>query len=524
MSKVAKTTVILMGLTIFSKIIGLIRESVMAATYGTTMYKAVYDISNNIPVVIFAIIATAIATSYIPVYNKVYIHDGRDGALRFTNSIINIVITLCIILSILGIIFIRPIVRVFALGYTGESFELAVNFTRILLPTIITVGVANILTSFLQVNDNFHIPALIGLPYNIIIITSILLSKHTSIYVLIIGTFIAITSKMVFMIPSSIKKGLRYKPRLNLRDEAIREVVVLVLPVLIGVGVQQINSTVDKSLATTLGYNIVSSFGYSLKLYEFVQAIFIVNILSIVYPRLAQFTANDKMNEFKKSLKKTMNVVTVILLPIVVGAAVLSIPVVRILYQRQSFTPEDTIITANIMSIYVIGLLAFSLRDIITRGFYSLHDSKTPMINSVIAVVCNIVLNLLLIKPLGYKGLAIATTVSAFIGLILFIISIRKKIGDFGVRSFAKVGLSAAISAGVMGVVVFFSFRLSSQALGISIFADLIGLIASVIVGAIVYAAMLYLLRVEELFEIMDMIKKIGNSKVFTKVKRKISR
>lgn len=520
MSKTAKTTLALMLVTIFSKVIGLIRETVMAATYGTSMYKAVYDIANNIPVVIFAIVGTALATSYIPVFNKVEKERGKGGAIEFTNSIINIVIIICLLLSLLGIAFAKPLVKIFAIGYEGEAFKLAVHFTRILLPTIIFVGVANILTSFLQVKGKFIIPGLVGVPYNIIIIASIIISKNTTIFVLVIGTFFAILSKTLFMVFEARRQGLRYRPKFNLKDDAIKEMVNLILPVLIGVGASQINSTIDKSLATTLGFNVVSSFGYAMKLYEFVQALFITSILAVVYPRLAKYTAFDKMNEFNDSLRKTINIVIVALVPIVIGACVLSSPIVRVIFQRRSFTISDTIVTANILMFYTVGLLAFAIRDVITRGFYSMHDSKTPMTNSIIAIIFNIGLNLALIKPLGYKGLALATAVSAYIGLFLFIRSLKKKAGDFGLKNIGVVSLKSFVGAGLMGVCSYFTYNFATSVVGQGFAGALISLALAVTIGATVYAIAMYLLKVDEFNEVIFMVKG-GITKKLAFLKRK---
>ncbi len=519
MSKTAKTTLALMLVTVFSKVIGLIRETVMAANYGTSMYKAVYDIANNIPIVIFAIVGTALATSYIPVFNGVEKERGKEGAIEFTNSVINIVIIICLLLSILGIIFAKPLVKIFAIGYEGEALKLAIQFTRILLPTIIFVGIANILTSFLQVKGKFIIPALIGLPYNIIIITAIIASKKTSVLVLVIGTFFAILSKPLFMVFEARRQGMRYSLKFNIKDEAMREMVNLILPVLIGVGASQINATIDKSLATTLGFKVVSSFGYAMKLYEFVQALFLTSILVVVYPMLAKYSAFDKMDKFNNSLRKTINIVIVALIPIVIGAGVLSSPIVRVLFQRRNFTTSDTAITANILIFYTIGLLAFAIRDVITRGFYSMHDSKTPMINSIIAVVFNIGLNFALIKPLGYKGLALATAISAYIGLFLFVRSLKKKLGDFGLKNIVVVTIKSLISASVMGVCSYFTYQFIIASTSQGFLGALISLAIAVAVGGLVYCILMYVLRVDEFNEVLLMLK-TGIKKKLTFIKK----
>lgn len=390
MSKAARATVLLMIVTIVSKILGLFRDSVLASAYGTGKYAAVYSTANSISTILFAVIGTALATSLIPLYNKLASEDSTERAMGFLNSVVNLVVIVCLSIAGLGIIFAGPLVKVFAPGYQGDVYTLCVQYTRILLPSIVFVGLANIFTSYLQIKKRYVIPGFIGMPYSIIIIVSIYLSLKTSPMVLVIGTLIAISAKALFQLPFVYKEGYRYRPKINLNDPVMKDMMILILPVVIGVGANQINSIVDKSLASLLGTEVVASFSYAIKLYEFVQALFITSILAVIYPRLSSMIVSDRMDSFLNSLKKTMNVIIVALVPIIVGCIVLSRQIVEVLFQRNAFTSKDTTMTASILWIYVIGILAFALRDVLTRGFYSMEDSKTPMINSIISIVFNI--------------------------------------------------------------------------------------------------------------------------------------
>ena len=516
MSKAAKATVLLMIVTIVSKILGLFRDSVLASAYGTGKYAAVYSTANSISTILFAVIGTALATSLIPLYNKLASEDSTERAMGFLNSVVNLVVIVCLSIAGLGIIFAGPLVKVFAPGYQGDVYTLCVQYTRILLPSIVFVGLANIFTSYLQIKKRYVIPGFIGMPYSIIIIVSIYLSLKTSPMVLVIGTLIAISAKALFQLPFVYKEGYRYRPKINLKDPVIKDMMILILPVVIGVGANQINSIVDKSLASLLGTEVVASFSYAIKLYEFVQALFITSILAVIYPRLSSMIVSDRMDSFLNSLKKTMNVIIVALVPIIVGCIVLSRQIVEVLFQRNAFTSKDTTMTASILWIYVIGILAFALRDVLTRGFYSMEDSKTPMINSIISIVFNISLNLILVKPLGYKGLAIATAVSAYIGLLLFNRSMRKKIEGYSSRDNYIVFLKSLFAALIMGLGVKLVYGIVASSLVGGLLFKLIALASAVGVGVIVYALIMHFLRVEEYEMIFDMF--------FGVVKKKVKR
>ena len=516
MSKAARATVLLMIVTIVSKILGLFRDSVLASAYGTGKYAAVYSTANSISTILFAVIGTALATSLIPLYNKLASEDSTERAMGFLNSVVNLVVIVCLSIAGLGIIFAGPLVKVFAPGYQGDVYTLCVQYTRILLPSIVFVGLANIFTSYLQIKKRYVIPGFIGMPYSIIIIVSIYLSLKTSPMVLVIGTLIAISAKALFQLPFVYKEGYRYRPKINLKDPVMKDMMILILPVVIGVGANQINSIVDKSLASLLGTEVVASFSYAIKLYGFVQALFITSILAVIYPRLSSMIVSDRMDSFLNSLKKTMNVIIVALVPIIVGCIVLSRQIVEVLFQRNAFTSKDTTMTASILWIYVIGILAFALRDVLTRGFYSMEDSKTPMINSIISIVFNISLNLILVKPLGYKGLAIATAVSAYIGLLLFNRSMRKKIEGYSSRDNYIVFVKSLFAALIMGLGVKLVYGIVASSLVGGLLFKLIALASAVGVGVIVYALIMHFLRVEEYEMIFDMF--------FGVVKKKVKR
>ncbi|WP_101773095.1 murein biosynthesis integral membrane protein MurJ [Peptostreptococcus faecalis] len=517
MSKTVKATFLLMVVTILSKILGLARDSVLASAYGTGTYTAVYTTANNIPVVLFAVIGSALATSLIPLYNKLVKEDSEERAMAFLNSVINTVVIVCLVISVIGIIGAKPLVKVFAPGYTGEVYELCVQYTRILLPSIIFVGLANIFTAFLQIKKRFVVPGLIGMPYSIIIIVSILISLKTSPVVLIVGTLIAILAKTLFQVPFVYKEGYKYSRNIDLHDPIMKDMLILIIPVVIGVGANQINAVVDKSLASLLGTNVVASFNYAMRLYEFVQALFITSILSVVYPKFSSLVVLDKIQVFVDSMVKTMNVIIIALVPVIIGCIVLANPIVEVLFQRNAFKPEDTIMTANILVIYITGVLPFALRDVMSRGFYSVEDSKTPMTNSIIAIALNIILNLAFIKPFGYQGLALGTAISAYIGLFLFNRSMKKKITEFNPKSNIIVFIKCLISALIMAVVVTFVFGAVTPLLQGGLIIKVIKLGLSVLIGALVYAIVMYFMKVEEYTLLLNLAKNGVKSK-FKKV------
>lgn len=511
MSNTATAALWIMMATMLSKVLGFFREVVLATFYGTGEYADVFLLTLNIPSLIIAVVGTAIATIYVPIYFKTKEKSGEEGSLRFTNNMINIVLVFSIIVCILGLIFTGNIIEILAVGFEGEKFNLAVKFTKIMFSGVIFLSISKIVSSYLQVNDNFVIPGLVGLPYNIIIITAIVLSTKTSIEIMAIGALLGMASQMLFQIPAAIKKKYRYMPYFNLKDENIKEMIVLMMPILIGVAIGQINIMVDKTLASTLGDGPLSALNYANKLNDFVMALFVTSIVTVIYPKLAQMTQNENRERFIDTIVTSANSIVLLVLPITVGAIVLAEPIVRILFERGAFNSESTEMTYNALRFYSLGLVAMGLRDVLIRVFYSLSDTKTPMINGSIALIINIVLNFILIKPFGYKGLAVSTSIASIITIILMFYTLKKKAGYFGLDRMMKTGIKSLIASLIMGIVSWFVYNMSYSMIGTGMINEIISVGISVVIGAAIYFIIIKLMKVEEIsmvYEILNNMKR----------------
>lgn len=506
MSKVAKATIGLMLATIIAKVLGFGRELVLAAVYGASMYSDAYLTAMNIPVVLFTIIGTTLGTVLIPMYFEVNNDLVEKKALNFTNNVFNIVIAICIVLAILGFIFTEQLVKVFAMGFEGQTLKIAIDFTRITIIGIVFTGLSYVMTAYLQIKNNFTVPGLISVPKNIIIITSIILSVKYNPYIMIWGTLIGIATEFIFQLPFAIKSGYKYQLYINIKDKYIKKMSWLIGPVLIGVAVNQINTMVDRTLASTLVEGSISALNYANKLNGFVMALFITSVGAVIYPMLSKLSSEDNKEKFISSVVQSINSVILLVIPISIGAIVLATPIVKLLFQRGEFDARATSMTAIALIMYSIGMVAFGLRDIIGKVFYALKDTKTPMINGAIAMIMNIVLNIILVKYLQLAGLALATSISAIVCIFLLFGSLKKKIGYFGQDKIIKTTIKSIVAAVVMGIVTYFVYNIVSNLLGLA--KEAVSLDISVGVGAITYGILVVVLKVDEINVITDVMKK----------------
>lgn len=514
MSKVAKATVGLMIATILAKVLGFGRELVLASSYGASMYSDAYITAMNIPLVIFTTIGTTLGTVLIPMYFEVNSELGEKKALNFTNNVFNIVILMCILLAILGFIFTEPLVKIFAMGFEGEALKVAINFTRITIIGIVFTGLSYVMTAYLQIKNNFTVPGLISVPKNVIIITSIILSVKYNPYIMIWGTLLGMATEFLFQLPFAIKNGYKYKPYINIKDKYVKKMSWLIGPVLIGVAVNQINTMIDRTLASTLAEGSISALNYANKLNGFVMALFITSVASVIYPMLSKLSREDDKEKFTSSVVQSINSVILLVIPISIGAMVLANPIVKLLFQRGEFDARATSMTAIALIMYSIGMVAFGLRDILGKVFYALQDTKTPMINGAIAMVMNIVLNIILVKYLQLAGLALATSISAIVCIFLLFGSLKKKIGYFGQDKIMKTTIKSIVSAVVMGIATYLAYSIISKSLGTGFVKEAISLIISVGIGAITYGIFVTVLKVEEINIITDIVKKKLNKVV----------
>lgn len=507
MSKVTSTAIALMMATLLSKGLGFFRELCLASSYGASAYTDAYLIAINIPLVIFSSIAMALGTSYIPMFCNIREKSNEGEAVKFSNNVINIVLIVCTILAVLGAIFAEPLVKVFAMGFEGETLKLAVEFTRILIFGIIFIGINDVLMPYLQIKDNFIVPGILGVPYNLVIIVAIFLSLKLGKEVLIYGTLFAIISKVLFQIPFVLKKGYKYKPYINLKDENLKKLMVLVAPVFIGVAVNQVNGLVDRTIASTLAEGSISALNYANKLNEFVMGLFIVSIISVIYPRLSKLSAENNQEQFVQSIVKSINSVILLVIPISIGAMVLATPIVKLLFERGAFDSRATKMTAVALFFYAIGIIGFGLRDIISRVFYSLQDTKTPMINGAIAMGLNIILNIVLVRYMEHAGLAFATSISALICIVLLFRSLKRKMGYYGQDKIRKVFIKSFVSSIIMGAITLLTYSIIIKFIELTFIGQVISLFGAVFVGVIVYAICIIILKVEEVTDIINIVK-----------------
>lgn len=498
-----KTAVLLMILGILTKLLGFGRDIVLSYYYGVSGISDAYLISITIPTLILAIIGTGITTTFIPIYSEIEKNHGVLKADKFTNNIINLILVVCSFMVIIVLLFTGPVVKMFASGFSDEIMNLAIRFTRITIFSVYFACMIYILKGYLEIKNNFLIPAIMNIPLNLTVIASIVLSSIYGTDILAYGLIAGIGLQMAYQIPFAKKKGLNYTFVLDYKDKYVKKMMILSAPVIIGVSVNQINVLVDRTIASNIVIGGISALTYSNRFNLFIQAIFITSIATVMYPRISKMATENNIDSLKKTVTKAINSINLLVIPAAIGTMIFAKPIIVLLFGRGEFDIQAINMTASTLFYYSIGMIGFGLREVLSRVFYSLHNTKIPMINASIAVILNIVLNIILSNLMGIAGLALATSISAIFCTCLLFISLRNRIGSIGMKNITKSFLKIIFASLIMSINSKVCFVLLQNTI-----TNNLALVLSIGIGVISYIICIYFSKIEFVDELVNEIRR----------------
>lgn len=489
--------------TLMAKVLGMLRDILLAGYYGTGPEAVAFLAASRIPLLFFDIgLGAAISSTFIPVFNG-YLEGGKQKeAITFSNYFVNIVLLLTGLITLLGAVFARQLVGFIAPGLDEQTYLLTVKLVRILFPMIIFTGVAFSFVGILQSLNEFNVPASISLVSNaIIIIYFVFLNKIFGIYGLAVTMLLAWSAQVVVQIPSLIKKGYTYRPILNIRSEGIRQVSLLALPILISTWIQPINTMVNLRLASYLNEGeAVAALDYANKLYIIIVGVFTYALTNLIFPSLSRMSAGDDQEKFAKLMNTALKSVIFFITPLMTGFIILRVPLIKLIYERGAFDASSTQLTSTALLFYSIGMVGFAVHEIINKGFYALHDASTPMKIAMGGIVLNIALSFTFVRFLGsgIGGLALAASIASIVIAITLLGAIQRKMRGIVNRHMVFYLLKVLIAAGVMGIIVFAVHDVLDGQLGDSLLEKVLRLGIPAVTGVFSYAVLTFLLKMEE--------------------------
>jgi putative peptidoglycan lipid II flippase len=506
-----------------SRVLGLAREAVLAHLFGASAAMDAYNVAFRIPNLVRDLFAEgAMSAAFVPTFTKSLTTSGKEPAWRLGNHVVNALIVVTGLLVLLGIVFAEPLV----LAFTAERFsqdpgqiQLTVQLARIMLPALTFIAVAAAFMGMLNALHHFFVPAVSPAMFNVgsIVCTVGLVAVMPrwglpAIAAVAVGTVIGGLAQWLVQWPLLRREGFRYRPALDWRDEGLRRVLLLMGPSTIGLAATQVNVFVNTLLATGAGESSVSWLNYAFRMMYLPIGLFGVSVATATLPTVArQHTVEDRQS-VRTTIANGLSLMLMLNVPATVGLVVLAVPIIQLIYERGAFTRGDTLATAAALEFYAIGLLAYSVVRIVSPVFYALGRNRTPVIVSIITVLVNAGLNVMLVRAMGYRGLALGTSIAALFNAVTLLILLRRHLGGLEegriIGSFARI----LLASGVMGVAAYSaSFVLEAQLPGSSLALQILRLAATIGIAVVVLGAASWLLRIREFNEGLALVtRRIG--------------
>lgn len=509
--------------TFFSRIAGLLREQTFAYLFGAGLWTDAFNVAFRIPNLLRDLFAEgAMSAAFVPTFNGIMQKEGAQKAFKLTNLTFSALLVVVGTLTVIGIVASPMIVNMIAPEFASnpEKFEVTVTMTRIMFPFLICISWAAIAMGILNSMGEFFIPAIAPAFLNLAMIIAgwTLCPLATefdmpAITGMAIGAMLGGLLQFAVQLPVLFKYGFKFRWQVNFNDPGIRKIVRLIIPGTVGLAATQVNIAISTILATSQGDGAVSWLSYAFRVMQLPLGLFGVAVAQATLPVISRQAAENKHEEMAQTLSHSIRLSSFINLFACFAIMALAEPVIRILFQHGRFTPSDTIATALALRAYAVGLLFFCLVKVMGPAFYALDNTKIPVAASITAVVVNIILNLALIKPCGYWGLALGTGIAAMFNAGILFVMLSRQFGGF-----ARFGLGAAMGkivvvTGISGLAMFYLFDFSAASLNSSFpgqaggfFVTTAALFIALTIGALLLYAGSSLLRLEEADQAKAMI------------------
>ena len=509
--------------TMTSRILGLVRDQVLAFYFGAGDAMDAYRVGFKIPNLFRDLFAEgAMSAAFVPTFTRHVAEAGRESAWRLGNNVINALIVVTGVIVLLGILFATPIVTALAGDYAlvtlpdgTNKLALTVTLARIMLPTLMLIAVAAAVMGMLNATRHFFVPALSPAMFNVVTIVMALalipasasLGIQHPIVIIAIATVLGGVAQLLLQWPTLRREGFAYRPTLDWRHPGLRQVLLLMGPGTVGLAATQLNVAVNLFLATGEGTGAVSWLEYAFRIMYLPIGLFGVSIATAVLPAVSRHVVDRDMVASRNTIAEGLSLMLMMNIPATVGLMVLGVPIVRVIFERGEFSSADTFATALALRYYAVGLIAYSVVRIASPTFYALGKNRIPVIVSMLTVVVNATLNVILVRVMGYSGLALGTSLAAIFNALVLLIVLRRNLG--GINDARLAGSLARIAAAsmVMGAGAIFAERMLLQWLpGDAIVIQILRLGGAIGFALLVLAAASWLLRIREFTQGVAMV------------------
>jgi putative peptidoglycan lipid II flippase len=495
------------ALTMLSRLLGLVREQIFALTLGAGSNSDAFLAAFRIPNLLRDLFAEgALSTAFVPTYVSTLRNQSRAAAYALANRVMS---TLTIYLGLvagLAMIFPGPVVHLVATGFSPEKKALTETLVRIMLPFLPTISLAVVAMGALNAEEKYTTPALASSMFNIVAILGGAIvwfvgpSPRTAVMTWSALTLVGGLAQLAIQVPPLHRLGFRPRlaPDLRLRDAGTRRIATLMAPATLGVAAVQINVVINSSFASLVSDGAISWLSYAFRLMQLPIGVFGVAVGTTTLTHLSRDAATNDLASLAATLGRGLRMVLFLTVPSMVGLALLGVPIIRLIYEHGRFSEHATHETARALTGYAFGLAAYASVKVVAPAFYALGRTRVPLVGSVLAVAANLCWNLATFRTLGHFGLALGTSISATMNVLVLVLSFQVQVKGLLTRDLFGALARIAVASAVMGAAVWLlSGRLELIA-SHAISVRLLKALAPVAAGAVVYLAAARLLGLDE--------------------------
>jgi putative peptidoglycan lipid II flippase len=526
-SSIARSAALVIGILAFAKVFSLIEKKIALSRFGINMSWDTFTVANQIPEQLFTLLAGgALAYAFIPIFSDFIAKDNREAAWKLASNTLNtIFLTVCTISVIVFLAAPWLIAHVVAPGFAMMLADTALPFNtrfveimfrpdlvmqtaalmRILLLSLMIFSISGLSMGILQTHQRFLLPSLAPIMYDVgNLIGSLILAKYMGIYGAAIGAVIGAALHFGIQVPGLWAIRAKWTPRLNWRDPALREVLVLMLPRAIALFLVNLNVLLAIRLASSLGAGSVSAYNRGWTLMQLPETLIGTAMGIVIFPTLALLSAQGDLNGKRAAMSGALRFILAASIPSAIAMLLAGRPLVSIL-EGGAFDAESADRVFRVVQFFALGVVTHSCVEIAARSFYADKDTMTPLWIAVITAIVNVVLALLLITPFNVAGLALANSLSVGVELLLLIFVLRRRWQGIEGRALLTTAGKSLVASAAMGVAIVVMGSLLNG-VGSGRFGALIVVGVQLVVGAVVYFGVALLLRMQEMRELPRLI------------------
>lgn len=493
--RIAGTALFMVLVTLLSKVLGLLRDRLLAQSFGTSMDAVSYEAASRLPITLFDFALGGVVTAaFIPIFNELMVKENRERAFAFANRYFNLILGVTLLIAVLGMALSDPLVSFLAPKIDGATKALAASLSRVMFPMIVFTGIAYCYVGILQSFEKYTLPAIMSLVSNLVMVLYFFTLCDTyGVWGLSVALVIGWFLQAAIQAPAAHKLGFRFRPTLRLGDAHIVRALKMALPILVCSWLQPICNVINTRFASGFeGGSAITMINYANRLYIIIVGIFSFVATNLLFPKLSQAEASGDRDGAKKFAGSSIKILLYLMIPLSVGIFLLAEPITRAMYMGGEFTAHDAEMTAAALRLLAIGIPFMSANEVLTKLFFAMQRVKAPMLASLISIGANLLLVSLLVAWLGFDGIALASSITIALCALLNLALLSRDGALFRREDILDLVKSILASA-IMGAVV----ALADQYLPVE--GDLLRVMLLGGAGVLVYGILLLLLRPNEL-------------------------